>query len=1269
AMDNGTDEAAAEEADPEDETAAEDAAAGADEAEESLSDPADDPEANEYDAAPNAIPSNYLRPGSGNPAFTKVDGTYKEGTFGYGVNSQIYTYSANGKDYRVLYIWSDSDNAKLSQSAADVYPTETTAITDIILNDNISAFSVAYMFVGFTNVTWIRLSNHLKELAGNDFLNCYSLKEITIPASLEEAYGDTFNGCSSLQTITFADGIEIIPEKFMGTTVELHGCTVQTVNLPSSVKIIGQQAFRNMENLTTVNFLNPDKTTLAYIGPLAFFRTNLSGIALPKFADWKHNGETVRSEIGSLVFGNILNPDFRTLIIPEGVKSLDQIYNINNKFQYIYLPSTLVNSGMHYGLHYAFSGGDIDSLKNIYFPGNQKKFEQLYGGELKYPAMSLEWPEKIVYGVKAPGPVVAVSVPAEQSSILRYYEEMEGTQQVYMYLTVDPATHEPTVFSASSTDESVATAVAANGAVEVTVKKKVGSAKITVTGGAASTEINVTVKHQDRAYKPVVRGSGTAYGDERSLTGATPNAQIFYLINHGTSASKLSDPATYTYDSATRRYTATYGKEFTDPLHVGIDFTSSNHVLHAVAVKKGFQISEELIMSMPYTPQAPYGDLTINDQDAFETADDVPEGVWIPQSQLNDPSIVYTGSAIKLTGLRVYFGKKLLTEKKDYNLGFKNNTNVATGTIKPTVDVKLTGDYAGTKSFEFTIYPKELKANDITYTPVNLQVKKSGADYVAQKPDLKVKLGTKQLKAGVDYTVKFKGTNPLYEETVAEPDTYTAQIWFSGNYANDGTALLSNAVNVADTEEICMDKVTVKAIPAQQITAKGQVIEPEFEVKYKGKVLPAEQYAASYTNNTAAGTGCLVLRGYGYPAPANENDWKFYGIKTVTFKINGIKLTKQNLTANLATNYAYTGAPIDPTAAAGFKLTYNGTDLIKGEDYKVSFKNSNVAAGKVNMIVEGTGIYEGSVTFTFTIDKTAMTDGCIEVKDTEGFLWNEAGVSLPYVQNGVTPAVKVLDTRTGKFLTASDFTVKYTNNKSAAVYNEMKGTKNIGPCFTITGKGNYSGSVTKRFSITATPIDSLTMEMEDMVYADAANKYTRKVTIRDTNGVALKARTDYEADLKYTYDEDVIVKRKVKSGKVTLVRSYMFGKNDPVSKEDIIPAGAVIRVTAKGVKNYTGDLSETFTVAARGVKDLKFTLTPAAYDYTGSPIRPGKASIKVQIKEGRTWKDVDDTTARSYYDVIGYSNNIKKGTAKITVKGKNGFAGNATVTFKINAKR
>ncbi|MCR5450159.1 MAG: hypothetical protein K6F23_12290, partial [Solobacterium sp.] len=40
----------------------------------------------------------------------------------------------------------------------------------------------------------------------------------------------------------------------------------------------------------------------------------------------------------------------------------------------------------------------------------------------------------------------------------------------------------------------------------------------------------------------------------------------------------------------------------------------------------------------------------------------------------------------------------------------------------------------------------------------------------------------------------------------------------------------------------------------------------------------------------------------------------------------------------------------------------------------------------------------------------------------------------------------------------------------------------------------------------------------------------------------------------------------------------------------------------------------------------------------------------------------------THYEIVGYTNNIKKGTAKVTFRGKGEYGGEKTVSFKIGQR-
>lgn len=93
-------------------------------------------------------------------------------------------------------------------------------------------------------------------------------------------------------------------------------------------------------------------------------------------------------------------------------------------------------------------------------------------------------------------------------------------------------------------------------------------------------------------------------------------------------------------------------------------------------------------------------------------------------------------------------------------------------------------------------------------------------------------------------------------------------------------------------------------------------------------------------------------------------------------------------------------------------------------------------------------------------------------------------------------------------------------------------------------------------------------------------------------------------------------------------------------------------ITINGKGKYTGTLKKTFKVKQLNLSSsyAKVTIPYSSYTYSGSTIKP---EVKVKFKDG----DLIPTTQYT----LSYSNNVKVGTATITVKGK---GGNVMGTYK-----
>ena len=197
-----------------------------------------------------------------------------------------------------------------------------------------------------------------------------------------------------------------------------------------------------------------------------------------------------------------------------------------------------------------------------------------------------------------------------------------------------------------------------------------------------------------------------------------------------------------------------------------------------------------------------------------------------------------------------------------------------------------------------------------------------------------------------------------------------------------------------------------------------------------------------------------------------------------------------------------------------------------------------------------------------------------------------------------------------------------------------------------------------RYKITGQCLDKLTLTAADKTYQNKKNRYATKVKITDINGRALKAGTDYSKAFTYTYKNETIVKNGTTADSGTTVRAA--GEN--VDRNDVIPAGTILLVKAIAMEgsNYTGEIIGEYRITQATISSAKVSVLKQTY--TGQEIRLDKSDITVKIKG----KQVDE----SQFEIVegSYKNNVKKGTASVTIRGVDNYGGTKTIKFTIKAK-
>ena len=346
-------------------------------------------------------------------------------------------------------------------------------------------------------------------------------------------------------------------------------------------------------------------------------------------------------------------------------------------------------------------------------------------------------------------------------------------------------------------------------------------------------------------------------------------------------------------------------------------------------------------------------------------------------------------------------------------------------------------------------------------------------------------------------------------------------------------------------------------------------------------------------------------------------------------------------------------------------------------DYKVSYLK-NVDAGTATVVITGVKGYTGTVKKTFKIKQADLSAADMEAKiaasGAQGTYGSNASgsgdvadstIKVAFVKNGAKPAVvvtaKLANGNTDTLTEGKDYTVTYANNKAVSEGKNL--TEKKLPLITVKGKGNFKGSVKQTFTITnkslADAVNPITVTVNDVPANKNKGKFVSKPVVTDADGVKLKEKTDYT--LTYSLiTEGGAVELDTKTGIV----------NEP---------GSVVRVTITGAGNYQGEGS--VLTADYRITEFDFTkaiikVVPKSLPYTGKPVTLTVDDLIITMKVGTGKQAVveelplvtDENGKTDGYRIVGYQNNINKGTAQVILQGCGKYGGTKTVKFYIGTR-
>ena len=311
--------------------------------------------------------------------------------------------------------------------------------------------------------------------------------------------------------------------------------------------------------------------------------------------------------------------------------------------------------------------------------------------------------------------------------------------------------------------------------------------------------------------------------------------------------------------------------------------------------------------------------------------------------------------------------------------------------------------------------------------------------------------------------------------------------------------------------------------------------------------------------------------------------------------------------------------------------------------------------------------------------------------------WVQSIADQTYNGSELMPAVVVKDGETTLTL-GTDYTVSYSNNIDAAA-----STDSPAPTVTITGIGNYTGTVSKTFTILtseilafATPFTGIYDAQSHGIYVNATEGVTVKYRTTDSGDYNLTENPTYTdvgtytvyykaipANANYTPREGsatvTISARELTAATLTGTELVYTGSEltfdvaTVTAGELTVPSGSYTvtdnkatdegnyEATITGTGNFTGTVKAKYSILPGTVTNnqlFTISISPATYTYTGTAQTPTVTVLN---------KGTSATVDASNYTVT-YSDNTNAGTAKVTVTANSGsgYYGTQTATFTIN---
>ncbi|MCL2399722.1 MAG: chitobiase/beta-hexosaminidase C-terminal domain-containing protein [Defluviitaleaceae bacterium] len=220
---------------------------------------------------------------------------------------------------------------------------------------------------------------------------------------------------------------------------------------------------------------------------------------------------------------------------------------------------------------------------------------------------------------------------------------------------------------------------------------------------------------------------------------------------------------------------------------------------------------------------------------------------------------------------------------------------------------------------------------------------------------------------------------------------------------------------------------------------------------------------------------------------AQQNTWggRHLWVSTAWLELRNRAPIGTGVTVTVSpTSAVFTGSAITPTVT----VRHSGRTLVRDRDFSLSFSN-NVNVGTATITIRGLNNFSGTITRTFSITRANLST----VSNVTVTL---SPTSAVFTGRPIEPTVTI---RHGSrnLVRDRDFRLAFSNNTNV-------GTATV----TITGIGNYSGTITRTFTITPANIANVTVTLTPNSFVYTGYEQRPTVIIRHNNMILVEGR-DY----------------------------------------------------------------------------------------------------------------------------------------------------------------